>query len=535
MGYSGRERFDRIIHGKKVNTYREILAEKNAMWTDLYELTMAQALFRAGLHNQIATFHYFHRASPFKGQPLFTGGQNILHEFFDRFFKFDDLAITLLSEQVMPHSSAKIFQDENFLNLLRQMKNELTIEAMPEGEIAFPQEPIYRVTGPLYQCLIAESAILNTMNSQSLFVTYANMYRRITDDFPLMEGGMRRAQAVGGIESSRAGFIGGFDHSTNCNTLYYYGAPQRGTMAHAFIMLFENEIEAINTWLTHAAHMPIFLVDTYHSLDGVRHVIERCKEKNIILKGIRLDSGDLTYLSQKARQLLDEAGFTKAIIIGSNDLDLLIIQELKAQGAAIDSWQIGTNFVSAKDQPALGGVYKLAAVYDKNLLHNDILKLHDDVQNNVISRDQALLHVHEKMKVSEQPIKMTLPGVTDVIRTLDKNDKFTGDIIVASYDQSFITNGILNRDIHSIRPDNPLRQKLFKAGLKAYNPLIPIMKKGELIGDIETIYEARARVKLQSSRLDPSHLRLLNPHKYVAGIEKELYHRQKSMAEILRG
>jgi nicotinate phosphoribosyltransferase len=213
----------------------------------------------------------------------------------------------------------------------------------------------------------------------------------------------------------------------------------------------------------------------------------------------------------------------------------LIIQELKAQGAAIDSWQIGTNFVSAKDQPALGGVYKLAAVYDKNLLHNDILKLHYDVQNNVITRAQALLHVHEKMKVSEQPIKMTLPGVTDVIRTVDKNDKFTGDIIVASYDQSFITNGILNRDIHSIRPDNPLRQKLFKAGLKAYNPLIPIMKKGELIGDIETIYEARARVKLQSSRLDPSHLRLLNPHKYVAGIEKELYHRQKSMAEILRG
>ena len=222
MGYVGRERFNRLINGVETNTYREILAEHNAMWTDLYELTMTHALCGAGLQNQIASFQYFHRSSPFKGQPLFTAGQNILHEFFDRFFKFDDMALTLLRDLTIPHTSIKIFQNETFFDLLKNMKCELTIDAMPEGEIAFPQEPIYRVTGPVYQCLLAESAILNTMNSQSLFTTYANMYRRVADVHPLMEGGMRRAQAVGGIESSRAGFIGGFDHSTNCNTLYYY-------------------------------------------------------------------------------------------------------------------------------------------------------------------------------------------------------------------------------------------------------------------------------------------------------------------------
>lgn len=526
MSYIGRESLPR---------YHEALTDSlTAMWTDFYEITIAQALFGSGLHNQIATFQYFIRELPFGGQPLFTGGQNIFHEFLDKKFRFDENDIEALAEQVLPGTDVKVFQVPGFLDFLRGMKNELTIEAMPEGEVAFPNQPMIRVTGPIYQCLLVEPAIMNAGNSQSLFVTLANMFRRVAEGSPLIEGALRRTQAIGGLEASRAGFIGGFNTSSNGLAARYYGIPISGTMAHAYVMFFENEFDAIDNWLEVCPHMPLFLVDTYDTLEGVKRVIQKCKEKGVELAGIRLDSGDLAYLSIEARKLLDAAGFGNAKIVASNDLTIEVILALREQNAKIDRYLVGTNYGTSKTQPALGGVYKLAAVHGKQLLHSEVLQLYQDVSEGKVTREQAMFLVRDKMKLSENQIKMTYPGATNVIRMLDEDGKFSGDVIVSLLEPAFVKEGRLVRDIISVDPNNNILSRTFKAGTPAYMPLNTIFTQAVLTGDIETIYEARGRVVDRTGRLDPAHLRLINPHKYVVGVEEGLLGRQAQMGRTLK-
>jgi nicotinate phosphoribosyltransferase len=526
MPYVGRERWKH---------YQEpLISNFSAMWTDFYELTIAQALFASGLHEKQTTFQYFIRELPFKGQPLFTGGQNIIHEYLDQFFSFTDADIDTLAEQVLPGTDVKVFQVPGFLDFLRTMKNELTIESIMEGDVAFPNQPIVRVTGPVYQCLILEPALMNACNSQSLFVTLADMFRRAASAAPLIEGALRRAQSVGGLEPSRAGYIGGFDTTSNGMAGRYYGIPLSGTMAHAYIMLFENEFDAIDNWLDSCAHMPLFLVDTYNTLDGVKRVIQKCKERGVKLGGIRLDSGDLAYLSIEARKLLDEAGFSNAKIVASNDLDIDVILSLRQQGAMIDRFLVGTNYGTAKIQPALGGVYKLAAVYDESLAHSAVLALYQDVAIGKVSREEAMHLVREKMKLSEQQIKMTLPGATDTIRIMDENGKYIGDVIVSLMEPNFIKDGRLIRDIISVDPQNPIMSRVFPAGTRALRPLSRIFQEGVLVGDIETVHEARQRVLDVKACFDDGNLRLLNPHKYPVGVEEGLLTRQTAIGRRLK-
>lgn len=537
MSYIGRDEY-----------YEEPLAKPSAMWTDLYELTMAQALFLDGRHEQMGTFHAFIRKVPFDGAYLLTAGQNIIYEWLDKNWKFTNRDIARLAKKTVIDPATKeekpLFKPE-FLEFLRNAKMELSLSAMPEGEIGFAAEPIYTVTGPIWQALLVETAILNAMNSQSNFATLASIFKEAANGKPVAEFGLRRSQSVGGLEASRAGFIGGLDATSNCWAETNYGIKTIGTMAHAYVMMHDDEVEAFSKWAEHNPYLGIFLVDTYNTIEGVKRAIDVCKNNNVTLAGIRLDSGDLNYLSEQARELLDQAGFKDTKIVVSNDLDVDIIASLEQQKSPIDMYVAGTNFVTAKSQPALGGVYKIANVYDNALSHDEIMAMREAVRSGAVEPKDIRGKVRDIMKLSENSIKMTYPGEVESIRYLtDKNGKtlFDGGTIHATWEKDPITlsdpddymSGTLNRDVMSVRRDNHIISKTFNAGTRAYRPQQPVFDRGQLVGDIETIQIAQKRAQSRLAMLDASHRRRIKPHEHVVGVEEALLQRQEAMARRLR-
>lgn len=528
--------------------YEEPLAAPSAMWTDLYELTMAQALFFEGMHNQESTFHAFVRSMPYKGAYLVTAGQNIVFEWLDKNWKFTDRDIRRLEKKTVrdPHTGqqVKVFRRE-FLEMLKNTKLELTVDAMPEGEIAFPMEPVFKISGPLWQCLAVETAILNAMNSQSNFATYASMLRTLANGKPIVEFGLRRSQSVGGLSPTRGAYIGGVVGSSNCWAETNYGINTIGTMAHAYVMVHDDELDAFEKWAEHNPHLGIFLVDTYDTLKGVKRAIEACKTKGIKLSGIRLDSGDLAYLSKESRKLLDAAGFTDAKIIVSNGLDASTIESLELQGAPIDMYAVGTSLATAADQPALGGVYKVANIYDESLSHDQIVALKKSVRSGeVVMLPDMREKVRDLIKLSEDSVKMTYPGELDLIRYLKKeNGKtyFDGGTIYPEWsvdpleigDPSNPFSGTLKIAVDSVNRKNTKLSRTFNPGTPAYRPITRFFEQGELVGDIETVHLARERAKERLEMLDPSHKRRLNPHEHVVGVERGLMNRQDAMADEL--
>ena len=474
------------------------LAAQSALWCDRYALTMAQALFTSGRHNARATFHAFSRKNPFRGGYIVTGGQNIVFEWLERHWKFDAQDIELLR-----HASEFT---PDFLKMLETSKLELSIDAMPEGEIAFPDEPVYRVEGPLWQCLMIEGGLLNALNSQSLFATLASRLVEVAEGAPILEFGVRRAQGLGGLEASRGAWLGGVAATSNMLAEKHYGIPSSGTFAHAYVMAYEDEVQAFRDYASAMPHSGVFLVDTYDTLRGVKNAIEACRKHKVDLKGIRLDSGDLTYLSKQARKLLDDAGFKDAKIIASNDLDEETIDSIHDEGGQIDVWGVGTNLVTAKAQPALGAVYKMGEIEGR-----DVIKLSDQVG------------------------KITIPGRLDVIRYLTPDGKqFSGDTIVRASD-GMVRDGKLVQHVRSARRDQSTFGRLFQAGTLAYQPLQPAFCNGKRVAPYETIHEARDRAKLSLSRLDSAHRRLKNPHAYIVGLEQTLSDERNAMISRLRG
>lgn len=528
--------------------YEEPLAQASAMWTDLYELTMAQTLFLEGRHDQQATFHAFIRKTPFNAAYLVTAGQNIINEWLDKNWKFTDRDIRRLAAKTIldPNTGEQkpIFVPE-FLEMLGNAKLEISMDAMPEGEIAFPGEPIVKVSGPIWQCLAVETAILNTINSQSNFATYASILKAVANGKPVAEFGARRAQAVGALSPSRGAYVGGADASSNCWAESVYGIKTIGTMAHAYVMVHDDELTAFTEWAEHNPYLGAFLVDTYNTIEGVKRAIQVCQEQGINLSGIRLDSGDLDYLSKESRRLMDEAGFKAAKIVVSNDLDARTINALEQQGAPIDVYAVGTNLVTVKDQPALGGVYKVGNVYVPGLTHAEIMAMKKAVREGSVSPESIRDRVRDIMKLSEQLIKMTYPGELDLIRYLKERDGklfFDGGTIYPEWARDPLAlddpqdqfSGHLVTDVTSVRRNNPTLSKLFNAGTRAYRPLQPVFVKGVLVGDIETVHAARERAMQRMEMLDPSHTRLLNPHEHVVGVEAGLLQRQAMMSKHLR-
>jgi nicotinate phosphoribosyltransferase len=464
----------------------------NALLTDLYELTMAYAYWKTGKAYQEAVFHLLFRKQPFKGGFTVCCGLADAVEYL-RSFKFNGSDLEYLA--TLKGNDGKRLFDRAFLKYLGSLKLQLDVDAIPEGTVVFPQEPLVRVRGPILQAQLVETALLNLLNFQSLIATKAARVCLAAEGDPVIEFGSRRAQGVdGALTASRSAYVGGCAGTSLVLAAKAFGLPVKGTLAHSWIMSFENELEAFSAYADIMPNNCIFLVDTYNSLKGVRHAVEaakRLRRRGHKFAGVRLDSGDLAYLSMEARKILDAAGFKDAVIVGSNDLDEHLIASLKQQGAAINVWGIGTMLVTAYDQPALGGVYKLSAIRKP---------------------DGSWEH---KIKLSEQTAKVTNPGVLQVRRF--RTDKgFLGDAI---YDE---TRPLPDR-VTIVDPVDATRRKHFAADTPYEDLLVPIFKRGKLMYQSPSLEAIRTRTQKQLSMLHSGIKRFANPHQYPAGLELTLH------------
>ncbi|MFP4465252.1 MAG: nicotinate phosphoribosyltransferase [Alphaproteobacteria bacterium] len=529
--------------------YEEPLAAPSAMWVDLYALTMSQALFFENRHEQVATFHAFIRKTPFNASYLVTAGQNIVCEWLDKNWRFTQRDLRILAAKTVIDSDTgekvPLFKPE-FLTMIEKAELKLSLDMMPEGELAFACEPIYKVSGPLWQCLCVEAAILNTMNSQSNYATYAAILKTAANGKPVAEFGLRRAQGVGGLESTRGAYVGGIDFSSNCWAETNYNIPSLGTMAHAYVMIHETEMEAYLNWAKHNPHQGIFLTDTYEPIEGMKKAIEACKKTGIKLQGFRQDSGDLGYLASKGYELAGQEGYVLNKNTVSNDLDSSIIAALETQnGEHINMYAVGTKLTTCAEQPALEGIYKVGNIYENGMTNKDIETLKKAVRSGNTKPSAIRDKVRDIMKLSSQSSKMTYPGELDLIRYLKEENgalAFNGGTLYPQWDIDPISfsnpndpfSGHLTKDIMSVRRNNHILSKTFPVGTRAYRPIQPAFKEGKLICTIETVHEARTRALGRLKMLHPAHKRLLNPHEHIIGIEESLLQRQESMGRRLR-
>ena len=378
-----------------------------ALLTDLYQLTMSYGYFKANQHQKQAVFHLFFRKNPFKGSFTVAAGLDYAIDYIQNLqFAPSDLAYL---ETLRGNNNQPLF-DADFLHFLSDYRFKGNIMGVAEGTVVFPHQPLLRIEADLLSCQLLETPLLNLLNFQSLIATKAAQVAFAAQSNSVLEFGLRRAQGVdGALAASRAAFIGGCDATSNVLAGKLFGIPVRGTHAHSWVMSFDTELEAFEQY---AAAMPnncVFLVDTYNTLEGVQKAIKvglQLKERGFEMIGIRLDSGDLASLSIAARAALDAAGLTNALIVASNDLDEYEIARLKANGAPIAIWGVGTRLVTAYDQPALGGVYKLGAIQNAKTGNWDY-----------------------KIKLSEDPIKTSNPGKIGVVRAFDAMGQPLGDLL----------------------------------------------------------------------------------------------------------
>ncbi len=488
---------------------KEIYRHGLALLTDLYQLTMAQGYWRLGRAERRAVFHLFFRRSPFNSGYTIAAGLGTLLEALDG-LRFEPEELDYLAT-LKAADGSRLFE-AGFLEYLGNLHLSCDIDAIPEGTVVFPQEPLVRVRGPILQCQVLETLLLNILNFQTLVATKAARICRAAKGDPVLEFGLRRAQGIdGGLAASRAAYIGGCTATSNVMAGKLYGIPVRGTHAHSWVMSFDSEPEAFEAYARAMPNNCLFLVDTYDSIQGVRHAIEagrRLQEYGGRLLGIRLDSGDLAYLSHRARQMLDEAGFTDAMIVASNDLDETIIASLKEQGAAVNAWGVGTRLVTAHEEPALGGIYKLAAIESTGTDGGWDLRV----------------------KVSEQAVKTTIPGMLQV-RRYRYNDTLAGDMI---FDEAVI-GPPRGRATVLVDPADPTRRKRLDDACTSEDLLVPVLREGQVTYKGPALDQIRERTGEQIDLLHPSIRRFLNPHEYPVGLERRLHEKRESLILAMRG
>ncbi len=473
-----------------------VYATSLGLLTDLYQLTMAYGYWKTGRADRRAVFHLFFRKHPFRGGYAVTAGLGAVVEYLKQFsFTEDDIDYL----RTLTGNDGQVLFEQEFLNYLANLKLEIDVDAMPEGTIAFAHQPLLRVTGPILQCQILETALLNIINFQTLIATKAARICRAAGCDAVLEFGLRRAQGIdGGLSASRAAYIGGCAATSNVLAGKLFDIPVRGTHAHSWIMSFDDEIDAFESY---AAVMPnncVFLVDTYDTLEGVRRACQvgaRLRSKGHEMVGIRLDSGDLAWLSNEARRLLDDAGFPDATIVASNDLDEHLIESLKHQDAKITVWGVGTRLATAFDQPALGGVYKLGAMQDA---------------------DGTWI---PKVKLSEQLIKTSTPCILQVRRFIDK-ETAVADMV---FDE------LTGPGQQIVDPLDATRRRTFEPDHQSADLLQPVFRLGQPIGGQPDLRQIRDRVRAQMAMFHAGVLRLDNPHGYPVGLEAELHQRKSTM------
>lgn len=467
--------------------------------TDLYQLTMGQGYFNEGKHEQRAVFDVFFRPNRLITYSVAAGMEQAAQYLENLHFDESDIAYL---------RSLEMFSEE-YLSYLAKLRFTGDVRAVREGEIVFPYEPIVTVSAPMLEAQLVETALLTFINHQTLIASKAAKICAAAGG-GVMEFGLRRAQgADAGVYGARAAMIGGCVGTSNVYAGKLFHVPVSGTMAHSWVMNFPSEVEAFRAYAECFPDNCLLLVDTYDTLrSGVPNAItvfRELREKGYEPKGIRLDSGDLAYLSKKAREMLDEAGFENAIICASGDLDETLIRSLKEQGACIDTWGVGTKLITSADMPALGGVYKLAAVYENG---KEI----------------------PKIKLSDTTEKITNPGVKEVLRIYDAaTDKAIADYIVRAGERVDTSKPLTifhpvdtwkRMTIENFRVRD-LREDLFRGGKR--------------VAPERTLAEIAAYREKEMSRFWEEYLRQDMPHIYKVDLSDALYGLKQELVEEYRG
>lgn len=459
-----------------------------ALHTDLYEMNMGYTYWKKGNANKKAVYEVYYRSNPFgMGYTIFAGLERVINYIND--LRFTDSDIEYLRNE--------IGYEEDYLEFLKNWRFSGTIRAMREGEVAFANEPLIQVEGPIFDCQLIETALLNVVNYQTLIATKAAKVKTAAENDTVMEFGARRAQEMdASVWGARAAYIGGADSTSNTRAAKLFGIPASGTHAHSLVQAYRDEYEAFKAYAeTHKDC--VFLVDTYNSIEsGVPNAIRVADEfgDKINFVGVRLDSGDLSYQSKRVREQLDNAGYPDAKIFASNDLDAELITSLKMQGAKIDVWGVGTKLITAYDQPALGAVYKIVSVEDKQGEMQPTLKLTANIE------------------------KITTPGKKQVWRIRSKNDtKPEGDLITLDHERPDLEDELfmfhpqytyINKTVHDFIA-RPL--------------LIDIFVDGKQVYEQPSLEEIRTYSEAKLSEQYEEHLRLLNPEQYPVDLSQELY------------
>jgi len=473
--------------------------EDLTLHTDYYELNMMYTYWKKGLHNRRAVFEVYFRSLPFdNGFAVFAGLEHVVD--YLKNLKFSDSDIDYLREYGE--------FDEEFLRWLKDMQFSCTVRSALEGDLVFNEEPILQVEGPLAQCQLIETAILNMVNFQTLIATKAARIKTVCGDDPVMEFGSRRAQEIdAAIWGTRAAYIAGFDATSNVLAGKLFGIPISGTHAHALVQTYRNEYDAFKAYATTHKNC-VFLVDTYDTLkSGVPSAIKVAKEMGdkINFEGVRIDSGDMAYISKRVRKQLDEAGFPNAKIYASNDLDEKTVLNLKMQDAKIDVWGIGTKVITAFDQPALGAVYKLVSIED--------------------SRGNMM----DTLKLSSNAAKISTPGKKQVWRITNnqKNDKSEGDYVTFWNEDP--------REHSSLYMFHPQYTYINKTveDFQAKPLLHDIFTNGKLVYDLPKVKDIRAYCAANLDSLWDEYKRILNPQVYPVDLSSKLYsHKMKYIEKI---
>ncbi|MCL2632145.1 MAG: nicotinate phosphoribosyltransferase [Coriobacteriia bacterium] len=471
--------------------------------TDLYQLTQAQAYFINGKSELEGSFYMHFRSNPFSGGYTVACGMQQIVDFIESFAFSDDDIDYLRSLRTA--SGGAMFNND-FLTYLAQMHLEVDVDAVLEGSLIFPYEPIVRVTGSMLQAQIIETPLLNQVGYQTLIATRAARICEVAEG-PVAEFGLRRAQGpAGGIFASRAAIIGGCSSTSNVEAGRLFGLPVSGTHAHSWVMAFDSELEAFRAFAQAQPDGCILLVDTYDTIHGVENAIvvgKEMKQRGQELFGIRIDSGDLAWLSIRARSMLDEAGLGYVKIVGSNDLDEYTIKSLHDQGARFDMWGVGTRLATAYETPALAAVYKLSAY-----------------------RNDANSEWIPTFKATEQLEKSTLPGVLDVRRYYGEDGLIAGDMIYQL--DSDVTDEMI------VDPHDEMRQKRLIPG--SFETLLkPLARKGKIVWKQVSVAECQAHCQASLQTLDPTSRRFMNPHRYPVGLEPTLHELRNDLRRKAKG
>jgi len=469
-----------------------------ALHTDLYQINMSEAYWADGIHNRKAVFELFFRKLPFgNGFAIFAGLERVLDYLRDFHFSESDLA----------YLQEELGYKEDFIDYLRTVRFTGDVYSMVEGELVFANEPIMRIEAPLVEAQLIETALLNIVNYQTLIATKASRIKQIVKSDIVMEFGTRRAQEMdAAIWGTRATIIGGLDSTSNVRAGKKFGIPVSGTHAHSLVQAYKSEYDAFHAYAKRHKDC-VFLVDTYNTLKiGVPTAIQVAKElgdKNNFI-GIRLDSGDISFLSKEARRMLDEAGFTDAKIVVSNDLDEYTILNLKAQGAKVDMWGIGTKLITAYDQPALGAVYKIVS----------------------IENDEGVME--DTIKISSTTEKVTTPGRKKLYRIIDReNGKAEGDYITM-----FDEDPTHEKRLKMFHPVHTFVSK-FVTNFEAKDLHAKVVENGQVVYENPTLFEMRDYAKANLELLWDEYKRSLNPEEYPVDLSQKCWNnKMRNIQEV---